>query len=460
MRYAYLLLLCLLLSWPAAAADLSQVDAQVRAELAQARQELRQTRQEIARRRQEVKQRLATAQAALEREQSLLATRRRELEQAHERRRELARQVEARSGDLKELAGNVRAAARDLLTLAENSPLTPEVPDRLAMLKGYLDKERYPELEDIKRLVDEYFREIQAAGELGLRHGRLVDRAGEEVEGELARLGAFCTLYRTGDEVGFALVGPSSGRLLASSAEPSWWMRRKLNQFLDGAGDQVYLDISGGAALRRLSRRVGLWEQILSGGPLVWPILLVGVIALGLILERLFFLRRVRANTDVLMDEVNRLVAEGDFEGALEAAEAQAGRPTSNVIKAGLGMRGAPLEAVDSALSEAMLRELPRLERFLTALKVLAAVAPLLGLLGTVTGMIKTFHVITVFGSGDPRLMAGGISEALVTTELGLAVAIPIMVAAALLGRKAQRIVGDMEEKAVALSAALIRQGA
>jgi biopolymer transport protein ExbB len=106
-----------------------------------------------------------------------------------------------------------------------------------------------------------------------------------------------------------------------------------------------------------------------------------------------------------------------------------------------------------------MLRELPRLERFITPLKVLAAVAPLLGLLGTVTGMIKTFQVITVFGTGDPRLMAGGISEALVTTQLGLMVAIPVLVAAGLLARRAQRIAGDMEEKAVALSAALIRQG-
>jgi biopolymer transport protein ExbB len=89
----------------------------------------------------------------------------------------------------------------------------------------------------------------------------------------------------------------------------------------------------------------------------------------------------------------------------------------------------------------------------------MAAVAPLLGLLGTVTGMINTFHVITVHGTGDPRLMAGGISEALITTQLGLAVAIPVLVAAALLSRKAQRIASDMEEKAVAMSASLIQEG-
>jgi biopolymer transport protein ExbB len=222
----------------------------------------------------------------------------------------------------------------------------------------------------------------------------------------------------------------------------------------------VPIDITGGAALKQLARAESAWEMLLSGGPLVWPILLVGLISLALIVERLGFLRKVRANTDQLMGRVNELVQAGDLEGALAEADSQAGRPTSNVIKAGPGPeRLRRIEVIENGLTEAMLKELPRLERFLTALKVMAAVAPLLGLLGTVTGMINTFHVITVHGTGDPRLMAGGISEALITTQLGLAVAIPVLVAAALLSRKAQRIASDMEEKAVAMSAALIQEG-
>jgi len=91
-------------------------------------------------------------------------------------------------------------------------------------------------------------------------------------------------------------------------------------------------------------------------------------------------------------------------------------------------------------------------ERGLSALAVLGAVAPLLGLLGTVTGMINTFRVITLFGTGDPKLMSGGISEALVTTELGLAVAIPIMLLHTYLSRRTDSIVGDMEGKAVQMA--------
>ncbi|MDI6795483.1 MAG: MotA/TolQ/ExbB proton channel family protein, partial [Desulfatibacillaceae bacterium] len=110
-----------------------------------------------------------------------------------------------------------------------------------------------------------------------------------------------------------------------------------------------------------------------------------------------------------------------------------------------------PRQDMENVLAEAILREIPRLERFLPTLGMLAAIAPLLGLLGTVTGMINTFEVITFAGTGDPRLMSGGISEALVTTMLGLSVAIPVTVAHVLLSRMVERIAIQMEEKSMAL---------
>jgi len=106
---------------------------------------------------------------------------------------------------------------------------------------------------------------------------------------------------------------------------------------------------------------------------------------------------------------------------------------------------------MENALQEAILREIPPLERFLSTLGMLAAIAPLLGLLGTVTGMINTFHVITFYGTSDPRMMSGGISEALVTTMLGLCVAIPIMLCHTLLSRQVEIMISTMEEKAVAM---------
>jgi len=108
-------------------------------------------------------------------------------------------------------------------------------------------------------------------------------------------------------------------------------------------------------------------------------------------------------------------------------------------------------EIMENSLQEAILKEIPPLERFLSTLGMLAAIAPLLGLLGTVTGMIDTFFVITQHGTGDPRLMSDGISVALVTTMLGLYVAIPIMLVHTLLSRAVDNRIAQMEEKAVAL---------
>ena len=242
------------------------------------------------------------------------------------------------------------------------------------------------------------------------------------------------------------------------SPRPSFWVRQNLEDYFQGETGAVYTDISGGAAIQQLAHRVGFMAQLRSGGILVVPILLVGVVALVLTIERLIFLGKVRHNTDALMTRVTELVGEGDIDGAIKATHPHRKRPTGRVLMAGLEHRRDPSEVIESALSETMLRETPRLERFQSALKVCAAVAPLLGLLGTVTGMINTFQVITTHGTGDPRLMAGGISEAMVTTQVGLAVAIPVMIVASFLGRRARNLSHDMEEKGLALMGALLRR--
>jgi len=441
------------------AADFPTVAKEVAADLRTATteqgREVTQRSQRIAKLQDELK--ALQAQEAVQK--AALGRARQELSKVSQEKAELSRILSREEGDLKELAGLVRASARELLSLAETTPATAAQPERLEILRSYLNKSRFPGLEDIRRLVEMYFVYLAESGQSALRQGPFVDREGKESSGKILALGPFTAAYDNGDEIGYLVLGPATGRLLAVGGEPDWGVRRGLRAYMAGEAGAVPMDITGGAALKQLARAESAWEQLLSGGPLVWPILLVGLISLVLIVERLGFLRQVRANTDQLMNRVNDLVQAGDFAGALAAADSQAGRPTSNVIKAGLALRGHSAEVIENGLTEAMLKELPRLERYLTALKVMAAVAPLLGLLGTVTGMINTFQVITVHGTGDPRLMAGGISEALITTQLGLAVAIPVLVAASLLSRKAQRISSDMEEKAVAMSAALTEEG-
>jgi biopolymer transport protein ExbB len=450
---------CLVWSGVSWADEFQRVAGEVRQDLAEAGREANETRQKLTTEVADLEKQLTQTQANLEREQTLLAQGQERLAKLSQKHTSLEKRLEGSQAQMEEMAGLVRGAARNLLALAERSPYTAENPDRLEVLRSYLDKSRFPGLDDLQRVVGQYMAEIAASGGIIKRQGQLVDRAGQERQATLMRMGAFNTIYLLGQEVGYARLGPGTGRLLAVGGELPWSVASNLEAYLSGKTSAAYLDISAGGALSRLTQRTSWWDQILAGGPLIWPILAVGLVAFILVIERLIFLGRVHANTDTLMDAVNRQVAEGDLTGAWQTAETQAGRPTSNVIKAGLRLEGCQPEVIKSGLAEGMLKEMPRLERFLSVLKVLAAVAPLLGLLGTVSGMINTFHVITAHGTGDPRLMAGGISEALVTTELGLAVAIPILIFSSLLGRSAQHVVTDMEEKAVALTAALIKAG-
>jgi biopolymer transport protein ExbB len=186
----------------------------------------------------------------------------------------------------------------------------------------------------------------------------------------------------------------------------------------------------------------------------------IAVAALAIVISKIIFLNRVHRNTGKYMTRVNRLASQGKWDECEEIVQGHKGKhsPVNHVIEAGLRSRNADRETLESVLQEAILRELPRVERGLSILAVLGAVAPLLGLLGTVTGMIDTFRVITLFGTGDPKLMSGGISEALITTELGLAIAIPIMLLHTLLSRRAEKIIGDMEEKAVSLTNIILKE--
>ena len=395
--------------------------------------------------------RLENREREMEENLSRLQDRFGELRQAEEA---LSKVWSERELAFRELVGTVRTSARDLETILKHSPFTAENPERPEQVEPLLEKKHFPGLEDIRLMSDLFFDEIERSGEVSLRQGAFVDRTGEDRRGPILTLGKFTAIYDSGTEVGFLRYSEDGERFYALSALPSWWVRRNLRGYLEGGEDAVYIDLSGGGALRQITHKPSLWEEIRTGGPIVWPILAIAALALLLVLERIAYLRRVHGNTDRLMDEMNRLASMGDWkacEGLVEGHEDK-DWPVLNVLAAGLSGRHEDRETQENILQESILREVPRLERFLSILAILGAIAPLLGLLGTVTGMIDTFRVITLYGTGDPRMMSGGISEALITTELGLAVAIPIMLFHTFLSRRVDHLVGDMEEKAVALT--------
>ncbi|NPA25543.1 MAG: hypothetical protein GXO34_06940 [Deltaproteobacteria bacterium] len=437
------------------ASVLSRAEQLVKREKSRAQAENRLSRAEIAAQKKTL---LATKAEAARRVAELkdeIARREQELEELASRQEKLRRESRQALQQLDELAGVVRTGTRDLLTLLENSPVSGDAPGRLAPLRVILKKTDYPGMAEIKTMVDLYLDEIRASAEIKRFKGEFIALDGRRRNGRVARLGALTAIVcdPRDQACGYAVYGPQNDALITVS-EPGWWVRRNLEKFMAGSGNAVYIDFSGGDAVRRLALVPSAWERLKAGGFLVWPILLVGLVALLLASERFIFLSRVKSNTDKVMGRIIELVREGEFERCLELLENRKG-PVFRVLRAGLEARRASLEVLENVLEEAILKELPRLEKFLPTLQVLAAIAPLLGLLGTVTGMINTFQVITVYGAGDPRMMSGGISEALITTKLGLTVAIPIILLHTWFARRVDTIIGDMEEKSVSLTVAL-----
>lgn len=185
-----------------------------------------------------------------------------------------------------------------------------------------------------------------------------------------------------------------------------------------------------------------------SGGLIAWIIAGLGLFALLLIILRVFFLNRASASTEKLLSAVVNKIEHKDVASAIELAH-QESSSSSRVLLSALRNIDRDREHIEDIVSEAILHESSQLNRFGSMIIVIATVAPLLGLLGTVTGMIATFDIITEFGTGDPKLLSSGIAIALVTTEVGLAVAIPALLFGNILSGWAERIKDDMEKAAL-----------
>ncbi len=442
----------------AADSSFDQVDQKLKAEYQQAKIDQQQQFRRLAAEKKDLQQQLderEKAIAGLKKENNFLES---SLEAYAEQEKKLEIRQQAVIAEMNELDGTVRIGIRDLKAILERSLVSGMHPGRLRPFDEMLSQKGLPSMTGIRQLVENSFAEIKAGADIVTKHGKFVALDGRMTSGDIFCLGALTAIYRQDDnrEIGYAVYGKENDALLAVSRAP-WLIGRCLEKYLEGSSNEVYLDFSGGATVRQLALRPTAWERLRSGGVLVWPILLIGLIAFLVSLERFFFLRRVKSNTDTVMVEVIGLLASGRWQACLELLENKRG-PVYNVLAAGLKFRQASREVLENVLEEAIMKELPRLEKYLPTLQVLAAVAPLLGLLGTVTGMINTFQVITIFGTGDPKLMSGGISEALVTTMLGLMVAIPIILLHAYFSRKVDSVIGDMEEKAVGLTVALVNK--
>jgi len=186
----------------------------------------------------------------------------------------------------------------------------------------------------------------------------------------------------------------------------------------------------------------------------MWPIIVCSIAAVGILLERLWTLQRKRVLPEDLIKKVSDLAEKNQVTPkVIEALEKNS--PLGRVLAAALANRDRGREIMMERVQDTGRHVVHELERFLNSLGTIASISPLLGLLGTVTGIIRAFNAVMLGGMGDPRMLAGGISEALVTTAGGLAVAIPAFIAYRYLRGKVERIVIEMEKIAVAFADSL-----
>ncbi len=197
-----------------------------------------------------------------------------------------------------------------------------------------------------------------------------------------------------------------------------------------------------------------MWEFMQKGGPIMWPILLCSIVAFAIVVERLMALRKEQIDTKSFMEQISKSLKRNKVMEALDLCDKTKG-PIASVLKAGILKHDRPRQDVREAIEDAAIHEVPRLEKNLPVLATIAHVAPLLGLLGTVTGMVAAFQVIqskaTSLNPVNPGDLAGGIWEALLTTVFGLCVAIPTFVAYNYLVSRVDGFVLEMERSATDL---------
>ncbi|WP_456270138.1 MotA/TolQ/ExbB proton channel family protein [Kushneria sp. AK178] len=284
------------------------------------------------------------------------------------------------------------------------------------------------DLEQYARTMSELIARSARAEHLQLS---VAGQDGNITERDVMRLGGMSAFSESD-----LLRAPADDRPLAVAAHTPGGVAGELEALANGNGDTMALDPTDGEVLEALAQQPTLTERIAQGGVIGYITLALGAIGLLIALAQFVWLALVSARTR---------------QQARRFEDLRDDNPLGRVLKRfGQQQRYHEPEVLEARMDEMLLAEQPGLERGQAVVKVIAAIAPLMGLLGTVTGMIGTFQAITVFGSGDPKMMAGGISQALVTTVLGLIVAIPLLFANTALNSRSRSLMNMLERQASA----------
>ncbi len=349
------------------------------------------------------------------------------------------KQYEERLGSLKELFGHLTTTAGDLRANMETSIVSAQYPGRGEFLDGLIDKmnseTKLPTIEEIEKLWYELQRETVESGRSAKFTAEVSDPAGNKAQREVVRIGNYNLVsdgkYLSYEKGNLSELARQPGSHLGGAAAIQGATSGFVKVGIDPTGPY------GGGLLKALIGAPNMEERWHQGGVVGYVITGVFAVAILVSIWRFFVL----------------LGLGGKVKSQLKSRSANTNNPLGRVLKVAEENPGVDIETLELKLEEAVLKERPPIESYLGMIKIISMVAPLLGLLGTVTGMIQTFQAITIFGAGDPTAMAGGISGALVTTVLGLIVAIPTVLIHAWLNGRAKGIIHILDEQSAGILA-------
>ncbi|MBN1378613.1 MAG: MotA/TolQ/ExbB proton channel family protein [Gammaproteobacteria bacterium] len=347
-----------------------------------------------------------------------------------------------RLGSLRELFGVLQQVAGDARGKFETSVVSAQLPGRGVFLADLAKKmgtaTELATIEEIERVVYELQREMTEAGKVVRFKAVVNEPDGNKVEKDVIRIGAF-NLVADGKYLQYNEENQSVDELLR---QPADYLLSTVDDLEDADPDEyvrVGLDPSRGSILSLLVLAPSWYERATQQGGFIGGVIIFGG-SLGLLLA------------------IWRWMAVGSIRRKVHAQIASDtpsdNNPLGRVLAVYQKNKSVDTETLELKLGEAILKETPEIVKLISLLKIIAVVAPLMGLLGTVTGMINTFQAITLFGAGDPKLMAGGISQALVTTMLGLWVAIPMTLAHSVVNSRSKSIIHVLEEQSAGIIAA------
>ncbi len=344
--------------------------------------------------------------------------------------------LERRQGNLGELFGVVRQVAGDVAGVLDASLVSAQYPGRTKELVRMSNEKKLPSIPELEELWYQMQHEMTESGKVVKYKDAVVAVDGTESQQEVVRVGVFNAV----SDGKFLRYLTETDQPIILPRQPAARFTRLAKGLQEATSGIVPMavDPSRGSILNLLVQAPDLKERVAQGKEVGY--IIIGLAIFGFLLALCRFIALGISSLKV--------------RSQLKHADTpKKNNPLGRVLLSWYDNKDADLETLERKVDEAVIKEVPKLQRGLSILKILAVIAPLLGLLGTVTGMIQTFQSITLFGTGDPKLMAGGISQALITTVLGLMAAIPLTFLHALVSARSKALVQVLEEQSAGIIA-------